>query len=205
MARVRLSLRFVENMEFTQAQVEAHNALTAAGWVIVNAEAHIDGRLPRIAPGILAQRELKKGVRLFTEALEINPEGWPSMWALGKLHQRLGDSSAALKWFTKAHRIKPDQPDVLREAGLAALDVGAKEEALRLCFAAVRLAPDDLGLQGNLALAYLLAGDDAHAEECARVAASRAPQDATSRAVLALILDVRQGKKQRPERLSEMC
>lgn len=191
-------------MEFTQGQVDAHNALTAAGWAIVNAEALIDGRLQRTTPGILAQRKLRKGIRLFTEALEINPEGWSSMWALGKLHQRLGDNAAALKWFTEAHRIKPDQPDVLREAGLAALNVGAKEEALRLCFAAVRLAPDDLGLQGNLALAYLLAGDDEHAEECAKVAVSRAPQDATSRAVLALVHDVRQGKKQRPERLSQV-
>ncbi len=188
-------------MEFTQKQVDAHNALTAAGWAIVNAEALIDGRMPRSVPGERAQRELTEGIRLFTEALKIDPEGWSSMWALGKLHQRLGDNSAALRWFTTAHQIKPDQPDVLREAGLAALSVGAKDEALRLCFAAVRLAPDDLGLQSNLALAYMLGGDDEHAEECARVAVSRVPEDTASRAVLTLVQDVRQGKKQRPERI----
>jgi tetratricopeptide (TPR) repeat protein len=190
-------------MEFTQEQVDAHNALTAAGAAIVKAYALIGGRAEQGAPGFFARRQLKEGIRLYTEALKINPEGWSSMWALGKLYQRLGEDVPALKWFTEAHRIKSDQPDVLREAGLAALNVGAKNEALEFCFAAVRLAPDDLGLQSNLALAYLIAGDDEHAEECARVAASRAPQDAASRAVLALVQDVRQGKKRRPERLNE--
>jgi tetratricopeptide (TPR) repeat protein len=191
-------------MEFTQEQVAAHNALTAAGWAIVKAETLIDGRSMRVAPGFFARRELEKGIRLFTEALKIDPEGWSSMWALGKLCQRLGDYASALKWFTEAHRIKPDQVDVLREAGLAALGIGAKIEALELCFAAVRLAPDDLGLQSNLALAYLLSGDDAHAEECARVAVSGAPQDSMSRAVFAFVQDVREGRKRRPDRLSGM-
>lgn len=190
-------------MEFTQEQVDAHNALTKAGTAIVKAYTLLEGRGLQEAPGFLERRQLKEGVRLFTEALKINPQGWSSMWALGKLHQRLGDSTSALKWFAEAARIKPDQRDVLREAGIAALNVGAKEEALRLCFAAVQLAPDDLGLQSNLALAYLITGDDAHAEECARVAVSRAPQDTTSRSVLGLVQDVRQGKRQRPQRLSE--
>lgn len=189
-------------MEFTQEQIEVHDALTAAGWVIVKAEAMTGSRAVRTAPGFFAQRELKRGIRLFSDALKINPEGWSSMWALGKLYQRLGDDLAALKWFTEAHRIKPDQPDVLREAGLAALNIGAKEQALKFCFAAVRLAPDDLGLQSNLALAYLLSSDDEHAEECARVVMSSAPQDAMARAVFALVQAVCQGKKQRPERLS---
>lgn len=196
-------MRLSRVVEFTQEQIDTHNALTRAGTVIVKAHTLIDGRGTRGAPGFLERRQLKEGIRLFTEALKINPEGWSSMWALGKLHQRLGDNAAALKWFTEAARIKPDQRDILREAGIAALNIGAKEEALRLCFAAVQLAPDDLGLQSNLALAYLIAGDDAHAEECARVAASRAPQDTTSRTVLGLVQDVRQGKRQRPERLNE--
>lgn len=191
-------------MEFTQKQVDAHNALTTAGAAIVKTHALIGERSTQEPPGFFARREIKKGIHLYTEALKINPEGWSSMWALGKLHQRLGENAEALTWFTEAHQIKPDQIDVLREAGIAALNVGAKEEALKLCFAAVRLAPDDLGLQSNLALAYLLARDDEHAEECARVAVSRAPQDAPSRAVLALVQDVRQGKKQRPERLGEV-
>jgi tetratricopeptide (TPR) repeat protein len=189
-------------MEFSQEQVDAHETLTKAGWKIVQEEALIAGRAPKPAPGFFARRRLRKGIQLFTDALKINPNGWPSMWGIGKLYQRLGDQAAALKWFTEAHRIKPDQPDVLREAGLAALDIGAKEEALKLCFAAVRAAPDDLGLQSNLALAYLLVADDEHAEECTRVAVSRAPEDTISQAVLKLVLDVRQGKRRRPERMA---
>lgn len=190
-------------MEFTQEQIDRHNALTKAGTAIVKSHALIEGGKARGAPGFFERRQLKEGIRLFGEALKMNPAGWSSMWALGKLHQRLGEHADALKWFAEAARIKPDQPDVLREAGIAALNLGAKNEALRLCFAAVQLAPDDLGLQSNLALAYLITGDDVHAEECATVAVSRAPQDGASRAVLALVQDVRHGKRQRPERLGE--
>ena len=189
-------------MEFTQEQIDKHNAFTKAGMAIVKAHTFIEGRGTQREPGFFERRQIKEGIRLFTEALEINSEGWSSMWALGKLHQRLGDNAESLKWFSEAARIKPDQPDVLREAGIAALNAGAKEAALRFCFAAVQLAPDDLGLQSNLALAYLITGDDDHAEECARVVVSRAPADATSRAVLGLVQDVRQGKRRRPERLN---
>lgn len=187
-------------MDIGQEEVNAHDALIAAGAAIVKAHAFVADRPASSALGFWARREVKKGIHLYKQALKINPRGWSSMWALGKLHQRLGAHMDALEWFTKAHQIKPDQVDVLREAGLAALSVGAKDEAQKLCFAAVRLAPDDLGLQSNLALAYLIGGDDEHAEECARVAVSRAPRDVSSQAVLLLVQEVRHGKKKRPER-----
>jgi len=188
-------------VEFTEEQAEAHNALFRAASEILVSHAVIAGRPTPSAPDTLVRRQLEQGIQLFSEALQINPEGWPSMWGLGKLYQRLGDNSTALKWFVAAHQVNPDQPDILREAGIAALSLGAKEEALRLCFAAVRIAPDDLGLQANLALAFLIGGDDEHAEECASVAVSRDPQDAVSRAVLSLVQEVRQGRRPRPDRI----
>lgn len=185
----------------TPEKVEEHNRLFGQATQLIKGELIVHGQK---LPSYIAQpvrAKLEQALGLYARVLEINPENWSAMWLVGKVHQRLDDNAAALKWFTEAQRIKPDHPDILREAGMTALAIGAKEEALRLCFTAVRLSPDDLGLQSNLALAYLLAGDDEHAEECAKVAASRAPEDTISRAVLALVEDVRKGKKQRPKRI----
>jgi Flp pilus assembly protein TadD len=125
------------------------------------------------------------------------------MWALGKIHQRLGDQPAAFAWFAKAHAVKPDQPDVAREAGIAALDIGRFADALALCQTAVRHSPDDPGLVCNLALAHCLAGQDAEAERCAADAVQRDPKDAISATVLNFIRDVASGKRRRPTTLSE--
>lgn len=187
-------------MELSQEQVNVHNALIAAGAKIVSSYAltgccHVKGE-----PGFFVRRRIRNAIRHYTKALSIFPNVWSSMWALGKLHQRLGEHEHALKWFTCALAANPGQVDILREAGISALSLGAKKEALEYCFAAVKCAPDDLGLQSNLALAYLIAGDDHHAEECAR-AASGDPSDVTSHEILALVLSVRNGGTQRPKRI----
>src|SRR5580704_2513018 len=160
--------------------VEEHNRAFVQATQLSKGELIVHGQ--KLPSSVTASVRLKldEALRLYARVIELNPENWSAMWLVGKLHQRLGDNVAALKWFNEARRIKPDHPDILREAGMAALGIGAKEEALKLCFAAVRLAPDDLGLQSNLALAYLLAGDDEHAEECARVAVAGAPLDIIS-------------------------
>jgi tetratricopeptide (TPR) repeat protein len=191
-------------MEFTQEEADRHNALTDAASEIVRNETIIHGRPPPGLPGFFLRRKLKKAIRLYEQALAINPEGWSSMWVIGKIHQRLGDQKAAFSWFLKSHNINPTQPDVAREAGLAAMDSGLVQEAVQLCFSAVKLSPDDMGLQCNLALAYLLAGDDARANECARVAVASAPEDEIPKAALSFIRDVSEGKKKRPKMLSEV-
>jgi Flp pilus assembly protein TadD len=133
----------------------------------------------------------------------MNPEGWSSMWALGKISQRLGDQAAAFDWFVKAHSLKPDQPDVAREAGIAALDLGRAEAALTLCRAAVACGPDDPGLVCNLALAHCLAGDDAEAVRCVTQAAERDPADPVTATVRHFIREVASGKRPRPRSLQE--
>jgi tetratricopeptide (TPR) repeat protein len=191
-------------VEFTSEQADAHNALTKAGWEIAKPEIYLDDGRGRRAPGFFARRRLRKATALFAQALKINPQGWSSMWALGKIYQRFWEHKISFKWFLEAHQLNPRQPDVAREAGLAALDLGFAEDAVRLCLIAVQLSPDDLGLQSNLALAYLLSGDDARALECASVAAKAEPGDVVSRNVLALVCDVRAGRRLRPKRMSEL-
>jgi tetratricopeptide (TPR) repeat protein len=144
---------------------------------------------------------LRRAIRCFEKALAINSEGWSSMWALGKIHQSLGDQTVAFDWFAKAHAINPDQPDVAREASIAALDIGRVREALGLCRSALASKPADPGLVCNLALAHCLAGQDNEAEKCATEATCADPSDEISATVLAFVRDVASGKKTRPKKL----
>jgi tetratricopeptide (TPR) repeat protein len=190
--------------EFTPAEVDRHNALTARGWALTERRLMLHGKALSRRPGWYTRRQLRRAIRCFEQALAIHPEGWSSMWALGKIYQRLGDQATAFDWFARAVAIKPDQPDVAREAGIAALDIGRVEEALALCRAAVEFRPDDPGLVCNLALAHCLAGQDVEAQRCAAAAAGRDPSDVISANVLGFVRDVASGKRPRPKRLSEV-
>jgi len=189
--------------EFTQAEADRHNALTAKGWALTEGRLVLHGVEPSGRPGWYDRWQLGRAIRCFELALEINPEGWSSMWALGKICQRLGDQEAAIGWFAKAHALKPDQPDVAREAGIAALDLGRAADALAFCRAAVACSPDDPGLVCNLALAHCLAGDDAEAVRCVTVAAERDPADTVTATVQHFIGEVAAGRRARPRSLQE--
>jgi len=188
--------------EFTQAEADRHNAITAKGWALTDGRLLLQSQQPSERLGWCTRWKLRRAARCFERALEINPDGWSSMWALGKIHQRLGDQTLAFAWFAKAHAFKPDQPDVAREAGIAALDIGRVEDALALCRAAVVLSPGDPGLLANLALAYCLAGEDAEAERCAAEAVYRNRNDCVSATVLGFVRDVASEVRERPKSLS---
>ncbi|MDH3591212.1 MAG: tetratricopeptide repeat protein [Planctomycetota bacterium] len=187
--------------EFTRAEADRHNALTERGWALTDGLLFIHAGDARGQPGWAARRKLQKAIGYFEQALAINPGGWSSMWALGKIYQRLGETATSLGWFTQAHQLNPDQPDVAREAGLAALDGGEAELAVYFCTAAVDAKPEDAGLVANLALAHMLAGDDAASIRCARSAVQRDPDDSVSNTVLALVQGVAEGTRERPKTL----
>jgi tetratricopeptide (TPR) repeat protein len=190
--------------EFTQAEADRHNALTRRGWALVKDRLVLQEEKPVGPPGEDDRTQLRGAIGCFEQALEINPEGWSSMWALGKIYQRLGEHATAFDWFARAHAINPEQPDVAREAGIAAMDSGRLEEALALCRSAVASRPDEPGLVCNLALAHCLAGQDAEAEQCAAEAVRRDPSDSISATVLGFVRDVASGKRPRPKRLCEV-
>jgi len=189
--------------EFTEAEADRHNELTKRGWALLEGEIALDEEGADPDSGAPDRVKLADAIRCFEQALEIDSEGWSSMWALGKIHQQLEDHRASLEWFTKAHEINPTYPDVAREAGLAAMDCGEAAVAVSFCTAAVEIDPDDPGLVANLALAHMLAGDDAAAVKHACSAALSDPADEVSKAVLELVQDIAQGKQVRPKTLSE--
>ena len=85
--------------EFTRAEADRHNALTAIGWALTEGRLVIQGEEPSGRPGWYTRWQLLRAARCFERALAINPEGWSSMWALGKIYQRFGDQEAAFGWF----------------------------------------------------------------------------------------------------------
>ena len=123
--------------EFTLEQADRHNELTAKGWDIIRENIFIHESENQGPPADSGQTELESATNFFLEALKINPEGWSSMWALGKVYQRLGQHDESLDWFGKALKLNPSQPNVAREAGLAALDVGEIPSGLQYCLLAV--------------------------------------------------------------------
>ena len=191
------------NREFTEEEANVHNTLTKEAWELINPLIMLNEAPVRGKPSWFERRKLKRAISLFERAREINPDGYSSMWALGKIFQRLEDNTVALKWFEHAHNANPEQPDVAREAALSALDVGDSTSALRFCKVAIELSPNDSGLVSNLALAHILAGDDESAFRAAEEATSRDPSDAISKTVLKFVDDVSQGRKPRPRTLAE--
>lgn len=190
--------------EWTQEEADRHNALTKQAWSLIENELLIHDRFPSAQPNWLAKRRLNKAIENFRKALEINPESWSSMWALGKIHQRLKQREEAFLWFSRAYEANPENPDVCREAGLEALDLGKAKEAIDFCETAVRLSPDDFGLMANLAWAYLIANRIQDAQTTIGTAVQADPQDQISQSVARIIDEVASGTRPVPKTLLEI-
>jgi tetratricopeptide (TPR) repeat protein len=190
--------------QFSEQEAGRHSDLTDKGWDLIEGEILQGPTRTKDSPGFLAKRKLQQAQRLFLEALEINPQGWSSMLALGKIHQRLGEHREALEWFEKAHRVNPAQPDLALEAGVAALELGEAKRAVEFCEDALGRRPDDSGLMSNLALAHLMAGELEEAERSAKEAVERNWRDSVSQNVLRIVQEVRLGEREAPQTLSDL-
>jgi tetratricopeptide (TPR) repeat protein len=176
-------------MELTPEQSELHNHLYLEAWKMIEAELRLHGTpAPRATWSV--RRKLKHAISRFEQTLQINPTNWASMWALGKIYQRLNDYTTALQWFTRAYEINSTHPDVVREASLCAMSVGDANAAMKFTTGAMTLKPDDPGLIANHALALLLNHQPKAAKTNAEKAVAAAPNDAVSKSVLRFIDDV---------------
>jgi Flp pilus assembly protein TadD len=132
------------------------------------------------------------------------PASWPAWWVLGKGHQALGDHPRACEAFRKATRLCDDNADVSRELSLECLHLGHFREAVDAARRAVRIERSDPGLQANLALALLLAGDVDEALGQAEQASARDLGDEINRHLLAVIREVKDGRRPPPKTLAEV-
>ena len=190
--------------DISPADAARHDELVDEAWALEKGQTFLHGSGPSGKPGMFARRRLQKAIKCFQEALEINPEGWESMWALGKIYQRFGKEAETLFWFKKAIALAPDQPDVARETGLAAFAVGDTELGFKCCQIALDARPDDPGLMANMALAHLLGGDLATADGWVSKSLELAPDDRISEFLSGVIREVVEGTRPRPASVHEV-
>lgn len=184
--------------QLSDEETARHNAAYLRGWELAKPYMLVAGSPESTRLGRRGRRRLHQAIESLREALRIAPDNWPTLWALGKVYQRLGRPKDALESFRAAFALNPSHPDVAREAGATALALGDGPEAVRWCAAALAACPGDAGLVANLALAYLISGELERASATAREAVARSPHDAVSQRVLALTEDVRAGRRPAP-------
>ncbi len=186
------------------ANVEHFEAYYCEGVSLAEKELIVSGRrLNEPAETVLAR--LQRAVHCFEQAVVLDPCSWASMWLLGKVHQRLRDHEESLHWFARAFAVRPDHADVAREASLEAMALGHGADGVRYAEAGWRANPEDMGLLANLGLAHLLGGDLDLALKHAETAVHGAPADRVSRALLATVTAVTQGRRPRPSKLGDLA
>jgi tetratricopeptide (TPR) repeat protein len=192
------------NLELSTEQIELHDRLWREGWKIIEAEIHLHNRPPLAKPNWSLRRKLKQAVSRFEQILQINPTNWASMWALGKIYQRMNNDTTALEWFSKAYQINGTNPDVAGEAALCAMNLGKSKEALQFATVANALKPRDAGLRSNLALALLLDHQPDEAKARAEEAVRASPEETVSKHVLRFIDDVIAGRRPYPKNFRDV-
>ena len=171
----------------TRDQVEEHNRAFERAAQLVRGEIILHGHRPPSSPTASVRSKLERALQLFVRVLELNPKNWGAMWLVGKVHQRLGDQSAAFTWFVRAYGVNPSQADVAREASLCAMSLGRSEEAIAYARSAVESQPSNGGLQANMALALLLAGRLDEAKTAIDEATAGGAADTISQTVASMI------------------
>jgi tetratricopeptide (TPR) repeat protein len=187
-----------------RANLEHFEAYYCEGVSLSEKELIVSGR--RLTePGEETLARLRRAVHCFEQAVVLDGRSWASMWLLGKIHQRLRDHHASLHWFARAFAVRPDHADVAREASLEAMALGHGAEGVRYAEAGWRANPEDLGLLANLGLAHLIGGDLDLARKHAEEAVEGAPEDTISRALLATVTAVTEGRRPRPNKLGDLA
>ncbi len=182
-----VTLAFAQDLQMTEQQRLEHNQSFEEASALINDEIPLHERPKMPKPAWFLRRRLRRALSLFDRVLQLNPENWSAMWLVGKVHQRLGDDTAALSWFERAYQVNPSQPDVAREASMCAMNVGRHDAAIVFAHRATQIEPANAGLHANLALAYLLAGRIPDAQRSIERSLAADPNDGISRTLSAII------------------
>lgn len=143
-------------------------------------------------------KDIEKGRRLLTRALDLNPTNWSAYWMMGMACRAAGYKDQAYEALSRAWAINPGHVDVGRELVLQCCINGRGAEAVQVSARVLALRPDDAGLLSNHALALLLAGEIGRARFFAAKATAAAPDNRAANGVAQVIEDVIAGKMTRP-------
>jgi tetratricopeptide (TPR) repeat protein len=147
---------------------------------------------------------LRESAKLLTAATERDPKAFANWWALGKVHQRLGEHAVACDAFARALDAEPDHIGGCREYVAACLEVGRAAEALPVAERICAKSPGDAGLRANLAIVQLFAGRTDEATKTVDAALRMDPQDRVTTALASVIAAVREGRRKLPRTLAEL-
>jgi tetratricopeptide (TPR) repeat protein len=193
----------MDEVQASRANAELHNRHYDRGWELIEGLILLDGKPLRTLTWF-GRRRLRKAAGHFKAAVDLNPKGWQSMCALGKIHQRLGEQETAFEWLRRAQSIDPTQSALAREAGLEALEIRDFRYAQECLERAIRTKPEDPGLVSNLAIAQLLNGAVDDAKRSISEAIARDPSDPIAPAILHAVESVQSGRASVPQNLHQL-
>ena len=184
----------------TAAQVDRFNALTREGGAIIFRYMLLTDREP--AP--LNTEEVRRGIALLDQAIEIYPGHRQTWWVKGKAFQALGDNRAAFEAFRRAYDIDSRQQPTINEMTIAAMEIGEFEFTLGAVRRGLTDFPDDLALRARLALVLLLTGEPQQAIEAADRALAVAPGDGVTMTIRQVAVEVRDGVRPQPRSMADL-
>ena len=187
----------------TEEQMKQHNVLYARANELSKGLILLDD-VSFKPPGFFGKRRLRKAVELYKHVLEINSKNWPSMFAIAKAFQSLGEFQQSLDWFIRAHEGVPENPSVAKEVGYAASRLGKHDVALQAMGVAAKQNPNDAALHCNLGLSCLMAGKVADACLAFEQIVQLEPEREVNKQLLLFARDVESGKRPIPKTEEEI-
>jgi Flp pilus assembly protein TadD len=170
---------------------------TKAGWRALN-KLLPKYELGEVEPGWLARRRIEAARTHFEAALRIEPEGWESLWGMGKLLRIGGDVPAAFALLLRAVSGHDRSPALYRDLTVLALDLDRRDAAEEYARAAVALNTQDADMLASYALVLLFNSQVKRALGVATNACKLQPNDSRNWEILQLIRRVDKGEEGPP-------
>lgn len=148
--------------------------------------------------------EMRRGLSLLDQALEIRPDAWQAWWLKGKAFQALGDTRLSFDSFRQAFKINPNEQAVINEMTIASMELGEFDFTLEAVQQGLNVFPNDIALRTRLALALLLSGQVSEAILASDRAVELDPLDPIAMSVARIALEVRDGMRAQPHSMRDL-
>jgi tetratricopeptide (TPR) repeat protein len=121
--------------------------------------------------GLSQSRDVDLQVRMWEEALRLNPNRFEPNFHLGMLYGRFkNDPGKAIAFLERSVRLSPANSEAYNNLGVAYGLAGRPQDAIRTLERAAQLNPTDAQVYVNLSVAYSSAGNEEQALRCSRKA-----------------------------------
>lgn len=151
-----------------------------------------------VEPGWLAKRRLDEARRHFEASLAVEPEGWESLWGMGKLLRIGGDVAGGFALLQRAAASHEHSPALYRDLTVLALELERRDDAEGYARAAVALNTEDADMLASYALVLLFNSQVKRALGVATNACKLQPNDSRNWEILQLIRRVDKGEEAPP-------